>query len=78
MSYAQGRIDDALGFFLHDLKLTRSEVGVQHPRTATVLNEIALVFDDKNDELAGSVYETALSIMMDVYGSNFIGTGIIR
>ena len=78
LSYAQGRVDEALGYFLQDLKLTRSEVGVHHPRTATVLNEIALVFDDKNDEIAGRLYEAALSIMMEVYGNNFLGVGVIR
>ena len=78
LTYAQGRIDEALGFFLQELKLTRSEVGVHHPRTATVLNEIALVYDDKNDVIAGKLYETALSIIMDTYGNNYIGTGVIR
>ena len=78
MTYAQGRIDEALGFFLQDLKLSRSEVGVHHPRTATVLNEIALVYDDKNDEIAGKLYETALCIMTETYGNNYIGTGVIR
>jgi len=63
---------------MQDLKVTRSEVGVSHPRTAIVLNEIALVYDDRNDEMAGRLYEAALMIFLETYGNDYIGTGIIR
>ena len=65
-------------FYLLDLRSTRSEFGTHHPSVATVLNEIALVYDDMNDELAGKLYEGALSIILETYGNNFLGTGIIR
>ncbi|WAR23121.1 Y7407-like protein [Mya arenaria] len=78
LSYRQGRIEEALAYFLQDLKVTRSEVGTFHPRTAIVLNEIALVFDDRNDELAVKLYEAALKIFLETYGDKYIGTGIIR
>lgn len=78
LHYKQGRIDETMAYCLQDLKVTRSEVGSCHPRTAIVLNEIALVFDDRNDDLAGSLYEAALVIFMDTYGKNYVGTGIIR
>ena len=78
LSYKQGRLDEALGYYLQDLKVTRGEVGNSHPRMATVLNEIALVYDDKNDEMAGKLYETALMIILETFGPNYLGTGTIR
>lgn len=78
MAYKQGRVDEALAYYLQDLKVTRSEVGTNHPRTAIVLNEIALVYDDKNDISAGKLYEAALTIILDTYGNDYLGTGNIR
>ena len=78
LSYKQGRLDEALAYYLQDLKVTRSEVGTSHPRMATVLNEIGLVYDDKNDERAGMLYETALMIILETFGPNYVGTGTIR
>lgn len=78
MSYKQGRVDEALAYYMQDLKVTRSEVGTNHPRTAAVLNEIGLVYDDKNDVMAGQLYEAALSIILETYGNNYLGTGSIR
>ncbi|CAG2215023.1 NPHP3 [Mytilus edulis] len=78
LSYKQGRVDEALAYCLHDLKVTRSEVGTNHPRTAIVLNEIGLIYDDKNDSMAPQLYEAALSIFLETYGKNFLGTGTIR
>ncbi|XP_052059702.1 uncharacterized protein LOC127700331 [Mytilus californianus] len=78
LSYKQGRVDEALAYCLHDLKVTRSEVGTNHPRTAIVLNEIGLIYDDKNDIMAPQLYEAALSIFLETYGKNFLGTGTIR
>ncbi|XP_063416779.1 uncharacterized protein LOC134699017 [Mytilus trossulus] len=78
LSYKQGRVDEALAYCLHDLKVTRSEVGTNHPRTAIVLNEIGLIYDDKNESMAPQLYEAALSIFLETYGKNFLGTGTIR
>lgn len=78
LSYKQGRVDEALGYYMQDLKMTRSEVGTKHPRMAIVLNEIGLVYDDKNDVMAGELYEAALSIILDTYGKDYLGTGTIR
>ena len=78
LSYKQGRIDEALGYFLQDLSLTRNEVGTTHPRTAGILNEIALVYDDKNDPVAGELYEAALTILLDVYGSSHLEVAVTR
>lgn len=78
MSYKQGRIDEALGYFLQDLNLTRNEVGTSHPRTASVLNDIALVYDDKNDRLAGQLYEAALMILLDVFGQSHLDVATVR
>lgn len=63
---------------MQDLKVTRGELGTDHPRTAMVLNEIALVYDDKNDVIAGKLYEAALAIILETYGNNYLGTAIIR
>ena len=77
-SYTQGRIDDALGYFLQDLKLTRGEVGTAHPRTAGILNDIALVYDDKTLPLAGELYEVALATLLDTYGDSHLDVAVTR
>lgn len=78
LSYKQSRLEEALAFYLQDLKVTRSEVGTNHPHTATLLNEIALVYDDMNDVIAGRLYEAALTVILDTYGRKYVGTAIIR
>ena len=78
LSYKQSRVEEALAFYLQDLKVTRSEVGTNHPHTATILNEIALVYDDMNDVIAGKLYEAALSVILDTYGRKYVGTAIVR
>ncbi|CAH1253937.1 TEP1 [Branchiostoma lanceolatum] len=76
--YKQGRVDEALGFYLQELSKVRAIHGASHPRTAGVLNSIALVYDDKNDERAGEIYETALATMVQAYGNNHVDVAIIR
>jgi len=49
---------------LQDLKATCSEFGTNHPFTANILNEIGLVYDDKNDEIARQLYEADLTPMV--------------
>ena len=63
---------------MQDLKATCSEFGTNHPFTANILNEIGLVYDDKNDEIARQLYEAALRITLDTYGNNYLVTGTIR
>ena len=71
-------MEEALAYFIQDLSLTRSEVGTTHPRTAGILNEIALVYDDKNSAVAGSLYEASLSILLDVYGLSHLEVAVTR
>ncbi|KAL4237051.1 hypothetical protein ACF0H5_005435 [Mactra antiquata] len=78
LAYKQGQTDQALAFYMQNLKMVRSDVGTNHPRIANVLNEIALVYDDTNDKRAGELYEASLAIMLDTYGNNYIGTASIR
>ena len=78
LAYKQGHIDKALGHFLHDLILTRGEVGLFHPRLANILNEIALVYDDKNDSKAGELFEAALMILLDTYGPKYVEVAVLR
>ena len=78
LSYKQGRIDEALGYNIQDLTLTRGDVGTSHPRTAGILNDIALVYDDKNDPLARELYEAALTILLDTYGGNHLDVAVTR
>ncbi|XP_077992057.1 uncharacterized protein LOC144446177 [Glandiceps talaboti] len=78
LCYQQGRVDEALGFYLRDLKMTRGHVGTNHPRTAGIINSIALVYDDKNDELAGTLYEAALAILLETYGPAHLDVAHVR
>ncbi|XP_063416845.1 uncharacterized protein LOC134699089 isoform X1 [Mytilus trossulus] len=78
LNYEQHRLDEALPYYVQDLKVTRSEVGTNHPYTANVLNEIGLVYDDKNHQIAGELFEEALRIFLDAYGNNYLVTGVIR
>ena len=74
----QGRIEEALGYFLQDMKLTRGDVGSAHPRTAAILNDIALVYDDMNDSLAGSLYKAGLQISLETYGNQHLDVAVMR
>ena len=78
LSYIQGRIDEGLGYFLQDLKLTRGDVGNAHPRIASILNDIALAYDDANDPLSGTLYEAGLAILMETYGNQHLDVAIMR
>lgn len=78
LNYEQHRLDEALAYYLQDLKVTRGEVGTNHPYTANVLNEIGLVYDDKNYQIAGELFEEALRIFLGAYGNNYLVTGVIR
>ncbi|XP_064632184.1 uncharacterized protein LOC135490720 isoform X2 [Lineus longissimus] len=78
LAYKQGRIDEALAYFIQDLNLTRSEVGTNHPRVAQIVNDIALVYDDQNNTLAGNLYETALKILLDTFGSVHVDVAVVR
>ncbi|KAL5013818.1 hypothetical protein ScPMuIL_008088 [Solemya velum] len=78
LCYKQTRLDEALGYYLQDLKLTRSEVGTSHPRTAVILNDIALVYDDMNKPLAQDLYEAALAVFVDTYGSAHVDVAVVR
>ena len=78
LCYKQARLDEALGYFLQDLNLTRGDVGSAHPRCAGVLNDIALVYDDRNDQVAGELYEAALIILLDTYGHSHMDVAILR
>ncbi|ELU12330.1 hypothetical protein CAPTEDRAFT_96933 [Capitella teleta] len=78
MSYKQGRLDESLGLFVRDLNLTRNEVGSSHPRSAAVLNDIALVYDDKNSDFARDLYEASLAILLETYGNGHLDVAVIR
>ncbi|KAL3870127.1 hypothetical protein ACJMK2_042738, partial [Sinanodonta woodiana] len=78
LCYQQGRIDEGLGYFLQDLKLTRSENGMDHPLSGAILNDIALVYDDKADKLARPLYQNALLILKKVYGPMHIDVATVR
>ena len=78
LAYSQGRTSEALGYFIQDLTLTRGDVGTAHPRTASILNDIALVYDDMNDPLAGELYQAALTILLDTYGNNHLDVAVTR
>ncbi|XP_013386754.1 TPR repeat-containing protein DDB_G0287407-like [Lingula anatina] len=78
LTYKQGRLEESLGYFLQDLKLTRGEVGTAHPRVAGILNDIALVYDDGNDPLAEELYEAALAVLVETYGPEHLDVAIVR
>lgn len=78
LGYTQSRVDEALAYYLQDLKLTRSEVGVTHPRVARILGSIGMVYDDKNDKMAGELYESSLAMLLDTYGSAHVDVATAR
>ena len=42
------------------------------------MNDIALVYDDKNDRVAGDLYEAALVILLDTYGRQHLDVAVTR
>jgi hypothetical protein len=71
-------VDEAMAYYLQDLKLTRSEVGVNHPRVARILGAIGMVYDDKTDKLAGELYESSLAMLLETYGSAHVDVATVR
>ena len=45
---------------------------------ADILNDIALVYDDKNDRVAGDLYEAALVLLLDTYGRQHLDVAVTR
>ncbi|XP_060078987.1 uncharacterized protein LOC132558436 [Ylistrum balloti] len=78
LSYIQNMLDKAVGYFLQDLKLTRSDVGMTHPRIAGILSDLAIVYDGRTDPLAGQIYETALAMLLDTYGHSHVDVAVVR
>ncbi|XP_069101362.1 uncharacterized protein [Argopecten irradians] len=78
LSYSQNMLDKAVGYFLQDLKLTRSDVGMTHPRIAGILSDLAIVYDGRTDPLAGQIYETALAMLLDTYGHSHVDVAVVR
>ncbi|XP_033111514.1 kinesin light chain 1-like [Anneissia japonica] len=60
------------------MQLTLNEVGLSHPRVATILNNIALVYDDMNDKKAGDLFKGVLNIMVQAYGQNHVDVAVVR
>lgn len=63
---------------LWDLQLTQGDVGLNHPRVAAILNNIALVHDDMNDKKAGELFTAALVILRDAYGKDHVDVASVR
>ncbi|XP_033109971.1 uncharacterized protein LOC117111194 [Anneissia japonica] len=78
LSYGQGRLEDGLIHHLWDMQLTQNEVGLSHPRVAAILNNIALVYDDKNEKVAGDLFKGVLNIMVQTYGQNHVDVAVVR
>ncbi len=76
--YSQSKLDDAITLHLWDLKLTQSDVGLNHPRVAAILNNCGLVLDDMNDEKAGDVFKAVLGILMEAYGKDHVDVATVR
>ncbi|XP_022088563.1 uncharacterized protein LOC110978130 isoform X2 [Acanthaster planci] len=76
--YSQSKLDNAMLLHLWDLKLTQSDVGLNHPRVAAILNNCGLVLDDMNDKLAGEVFQSVLGILVGAYGKDHVDVATIR
>ena len=63
---------------LWDLKLTQSDVGLNHPRVAAILNNCGLVLDDMNDKMAGGVFQAVLGILVGAYGRDHVDVATVR
>ena len=54
-------------------------VVVTHHRICVgVINDIALVYDDKNESIAGDLYEAALVILLDTFGNQHLDVAVTR
>ncbi len=60
------------------MKLTQNEVGIQHPRVAAILNNIALVLDDLTNQTAGKLFQAVLAILVEAYGKDHVDVAIVR
>ena len=45
---------------------------------AGVINDVALVYDDKNESIAGDLYEAALVILLDTFGTQHPDVAVTR
>ena len=78
LSYSQGKLHVAIVNYLWDLRLTQKEVGLDHPRVAAILNNIALVLDDMNNEISGELFQAVLAILVSAYGKDHVDVAIVR
>ncbi|XP_038058559.1 uncharacterized protein LOC119729838 [Patiria miniata] len=76
--YSQSKLDNAMLLHLWDLKLTQSDVGLNHPRVAAILNNCGLVLDDMNDKMSGEVFQAVLGILVGAYGKDHVDVATIR
>ncbi|XP_022091330.1 uncharacterized protein LOC110979639 [Acanthaster planci] len=76
--YSQSKLDNAMLLHLWDLKLTQSDVGLNHPRVAAILNNCGLVLDDMNDKMAGEVFQAVLGILIEAYGKDHVDVATVR
>ena len=53
-------------------------VVTHHRMCAGVINDIALVYDDKNESIAGDLYEAALVILLDTFGNQHLDVAVTR
>ncbi|EDV21765.1 uncharacterized protein TRIADDRAFT_59816 [Trichoplax adhaerens] len=68
LSYKQNSYREALTFYIEDLAVTCKKFGIIHPRTAGILNNIALAYADLQKDSAEAIYSVVLSILGDYYG----------
>ncbi|XP_072039857.1 uncharacterized protein [Amphiura filiformis] len=78
LSYGQGKLEAAILSYLYDLRLTQRDVGLDHPRVAAILNNIALVLDDMNNQISGELFQAVLAILVSAYGKDHVDVAIVR
>ena len=78
LSYGQGKLVDAILHHLWDLGVTQREVGLNHPRVAAILNNVALVLDDMNNQTSGELFQIVLAILVSAFGKDHIHVAIVR
>ncbi|GAB1604434.1 hypothetical protein Ahia01_000724800 [Argonauta hians] len=78
LCFQQGKLDEALCYFLKYFKMIRTNVGRNYAHLATIINAVALIYDKKNFEDSTKLYECALAIMLNVFGSEHVNTAMIR
>eukprot|EP00164_Ancoracysta_twista_P003149 GFYU01004200.1.p1 GENE.GFYU01004200.1~~GFYU01004200.1.p1 ORF type:complete len:653 (+),score=233.34 GFYU01004200.1:98-1960(+) len=67
--YTQGQYDDALRLYERALDIAEKTLGHDHPQSATILNNLSLIYDHKQDKEAAKRYATrALSITKTALG----------